>query len=200
MAAEAVIDVWRARAGARCALRAILASYAGCEPREVALERGPHGKPFLRGGPWFSCSHSGQEAIVAVSHDRPVGVDVERVRPRRGLERVVRRRFARAEAQAIASLAPAARPRAFHDCWTAKEAYAKGLGEGLAVGLASFSVAGIADRERDRVAVAHPARPGERWIVQRLPAPAGYAAALAAPGGDWRPVARGPLPARAGDG
>ena len=55
----------------------------------------------------------------------------------------------------------------------------KGLGTGLAHGLASFSVA--AARPRPRALL--------RWgrgTVAQLPAPAGYAAAVAAPGSGWR--------------
>lgn len=189
--AESVVDVWRVRGDAHAALRAILARRLGCEPERVGLERGRHGKPFVRGGPWFSLSHSGPEALVAVSGDRPVGVDIERVRPDRAVERLARRWLARDETAAIETLDSAQRAAAFHDCWVGKEAYVKGLGEGLGVtGTASFSVAALAGRAADRATVAHPGRGPARWDVQLLEAPAGHAAALAAPGADWRAVVK----------
>lgn len=48
------------------------------------VERSPRGKPFFPGlaDRWFSLSHSGGIALCALS-ERPVGVDVELVRPRR---------------------------------------------------------------------------------------------------------------------
>ena len=48
------------------------------------VERSPRGKPLFSGldDRWFSLSHSGGIALCALS-DRPVGVDVELVRPRR---------------------------------------------------------------------------------------------------------------------
>ena len=48
------------------------------------VERSPRGKPLFPGldDHWFSLSHSGGIALCALS-DRPVGVDVELVRPRR---------------------------------------------------------------------------------------------------------------------
>ena len=48
------------------------------------VERSPRGKPLFAGrrDRWFSLSHSGGLALCALS-DRPVGVDVELVRPRR---------------------------------------------------------------------------------------------------------------------
>ena len=53
------------------------------------MERGPMGKPFFPAMPHihFNLSHSGDLALCALS-DRPVGVDIERVRPHRaGLPR-----------------------------------------------------------------------------------------------------------------
>ena len=48
------------------------------------VEHSPRGKPLFAGREdrWFSLSHSGSLALCALS-DRPVGVDVELVRPRR---------------------------------------------------------------------------------------------------------------------
>ena len=48
------------------------------------VERSTRGKPLFAGldDRWFSLSHSGGLALCALS-DRPVGVDVELVRPRR---------------------------------------------------------------------------------------------------------------------
>ncbi len=185
----------------RSALRRILAGYLGGEPADIAFERGPHGKPAVAGGLEFSFSASGRIALVAVSRAGPVGVDVERIRPGRAVARIARSRFAPAERAALGSHEHAERAAAFHRCWAAKEAYAKGLGRGLALGLDRFSVAGVVGGgPPGRCAVEHPGRAGDPWDVERLPAGAGYAAAVAAPGSRWRPVVR-PLPgAGGGDG
>ena len=182
MSERSVIDVWELTApdadGGRQALRSVLASYLDADPSGLAFERGRHGKPALAGHDLhFSFSHSGACALVAVSRDRPVGIDVERVKPGRAVECIARRRFAPAEYAALYRLAAADRAVAFHRCWTGKEAYAKGLGTGLTMGLASFALAGLVEG-RARCAV-------ERWEVRQLPAPAGHVAAVAAPGSDW---------------
>jgi 4'-phosphopantetheinyl transferase len=183
MPARDVIDVWQVSAPEaeveRARLRAILASYVGSDPAALTFEPGPHGKPALAGHDLeFSFSRSGRHALVAVSRDRPVGVDVERVKPRRAVDRIARRRFAPAEAAALARREPRDRAVAFHRCWTGKEAYAKGVGTGLSLGLATFSVADLID--------GLPSCAVGGWEVRQLPAPAGHVAALAAPGSGWR--------------
>ena len=187
MPACGVIDVWQVRTGpsrdrGHDALRQILCSYVGGDPAALAFEVGAHGKPSLAGHELeFSFSRSGELAFVAVSRGGPVGVDVQRVKPGRAVERIARRRFARDEAAALVAAGPAGQEAAFHRCWAGKEAYVKGLGTGLSHGLASFSVAGLA-RGRERCSVG-------AWQIEQLATLAGYAAAVAAPGPGWR-VAR----------
>lgn len=183
MPARDVIDVWQVSArdprAARARLRAILASYVDSKPAALTFESGAHGKPGLVGHELeFSFSRSGSSALVAVSRDRPVGVDLERIKPGRAVDRIARRRFTSAEAAALARRGGGDHVAAFHRCWTGKEAYAKGVGAGLSLGFATFSVAGLIDGlPRCRVGA---------WEVCRLPAPAGHEAALAAPGSGWQ--------------
>ena len=184
MPASDVIDVWQVHTGpsredARVALREILGSYVGPAAARRGFTLGPHGKPALPGRDLeFSFSRSGEFAFVAVSSGMPVGIDVQQVKPGRAVERIARRRFAQDEAAVLTAAEPVERDAAFHRCWTAKEAYVKGLGTGLSLGLARFSVAAlVAGKERCAVG---------KWEVARLDAPRGYAAAVAAPGSGWR--------------
>lgn len=187
MPARDVIDVWqvsaRDAATGRARLRTILGSYVGRDPAGLAFAAGAHGKPALVGHDVeFSFSHSGQWAFVAVSRDRPVGVDVERVKPSRAVDRIAPR-LAPAEVAALGRRQEGSdRSVAFHRGWTGKEAYAKGVGAGLSIGLAAFSVAGLIDGATRC--------PVGDWEVQRLPAPDGHVAALAAPGSGWQPRIR----------
>ncbi|HKO39194.1 MAG TPA: hypothetical protein VJU14_12580 [Solirubrobacterales bacterium] len=68
------------------ALRRVLAVYLREQPQEIELTRGKHGKPRLAADSArleFNLSHSGDLALVAVSGTLEVGIDVERMRPRR---------------------------------------------------------------------------------------------------------------------
>jgi 4'-phosphopantetheinyl transferase len=160
----------------------VLASYLDCAPAAPEFARGPHGKPAVE-GMWFSFADSGAAALVAVSRAGPVGVDIERVDARRPVRRIARRMFSGAEAAALEVLSPVRAAAAFHRCWSAKEAYAKGVGRGLAIGFDTFSVAPLAAPGCDRVRIGG-------WEVLSLDLREGYAAALAAPGSAWSCEAR----------
>lgn len=58
-----------------------LAEYCGIDPASVRFARTEKGKPYASGlDAHFSISHSGHLVVCALS-DRPVGIDVERIRP-----------------------------------------------------------------------------------------------------------------------
>ena len=67
---------------------------------------GPHGKPELEpAGPVrFNFSRSGSFGLLAVTRGRDVGVDVERVEPRRALGLIADRLFDADEAAELRSL------------------------------------------------------------------------------------------------
>jgi 4'-phosphopantetheinyl transferase len=168
----------------RSALRQILGRCLGVSPVDVSLVVAPGGKPYLdtarhRERVWFNLSHSGDLALLAVSADGEVGVDVERVRPLPDLEAVAARWFSPREQAALAALPPEGRVRAFFSCWTLKEAYLKACGDGLSRRLAAFDVT-VGDgwvpcllEVRDR--------PGDerRWTLIRLEPGDGYVAGAA---------------------
>ena len=142
-----VIDLWRvpyALSQGRTPLLALLAGYLGIPIPAVILDQNIRGKPHLatsvlgQGNPHrfdFNWSHSGDFALIAISRDNAVGVDIERYgKNLRALE-IAQRFFAPSEAEVLASLLPDVRERAFIGLWCAKEAVLKAAGEGLSFGL-----------------------------------------------------------------
>lgn len=119
---------------ARHALRALLAAYEDRAPEALDLREGAHGKPFLANGRHaFNASHAGDVALVAVAHDRAVGVDVETRLHRGDLLALAGQVFDERECADLASRPADARLDAFLTGWTRKEAVLKALGLGLTV-------------------------------------------------------------------
>lgn len=120
----------RAQAG----LRRVLGLYLGSAPRSLVFRYGPVGKPFLAVAPRgfeFNLTTAHDLALVGISLGSPLGVDCERIRPRRGLMGIAQRMFEPGRAATIAALPDAEALTAFYRAWTALEADAKSDGRGL---------------------------------------------------------------------
>lgn len=109
---------------ARSALRTILAGYTGIPAADLQFVPGPHGKPGLVGaGPIeFSLSHACSWAMVAVTRDVPVGIDIERVRDNVDIAALLRR---------LGIVYPQASRRDLFHAWNRREAMTKALGGAL---------------------------------------------------------------------
>lgn len=169
---------------ARGALRRVLAGALGIDPLVVPIREGAHGRPHLAprcpGLPpiGFNLSHSGERFIVALALGVDPGVDVERIRARRSLERLARHCFSPAERRAVA--ADPEPMHAFYRVWSRKEAVIKADGRGVSIGLDRFDVS-AGDPPALLQACWEGAVPDEaaRWSLRSLDAGPGYAAALA---------------------
>lgn len=166
------------------ALRTILGGRIGIAPQGVRFARGEHGKPRLAGdAPHFSLSHSGTLALVAVSAERDVGVDVEDLRPVPSAAELAERQFATADARRLAAAPPDVRDLRFLRTWTALEAILKAEGVGLAGGLAGVEVRDTGEA-RGTASVAGSSA-GPAWSVRWLALGPAHVGAVAARGGDF---------------
>ncbi len=173
---------------ARGLLRRILADYLDLVPNAIRFAYGPYGKPALAGdlalsGLRFNLSHADDIALCAVTRDREVGVDIERLRTDLDAAALAKQFFSHWEIAALRALPPALQDAAFFACWTRKEAYIKARGEGLSLPLDHFDVT-VAPEEPPRLHVEGAPEEAARWSLHRLAAPPGYAAALAVQGHD----------------
>lgn len=164
----------------RAMLRMILASVIRTDPLALALafEHTAHGKPLLPNHPvHFNVTHSHQIALIAVSPDLPLGVDIEYVQGRRELIKLAQRFFAPAEYEAILAMDPTCIEQAFHATWTRKEAFVKAVGQGIALGLDRFEVS--VDPTTPAMLHKVPPEITTPWNLLDLAAPAvGYRACL----------------------
>lgn len=108
---------------ARWALRRVLENYLDQPAAAIELEVAERGKPRLREGGEleFNLSHSDGLALVAVTHGRAVGVDLEWIRDRH--------------------------PLSFYEDWVRKEARLKCLGVGLDNSTLRSSTSEVSDRK-----------------------------------------------------
>jgi len=121
--------------------RRLLARFIGCQPIEVALTFGRHGKPVLEDIPLaFNVSHSHDLALIAIAKGGDIGIDVEQLRNRVSYMRLAKRFFSPAERDALLELPVDDQQLGFFACWTRKEALLKADGSGIARGLDTFDV------------------------------------------------------------
>ena len=117
----------------RATLRQLLGRRLGRPPAAVVIERGKRGRPFAADadGLDFNVSHTEGVALIGMTVDVRIGVDVEHEGREINVEGIARKFMAPAEQRVLADLEPDARRRALLRLWTSKEAMSKATGDAL---------------------------------------------------------------------
>jgi 4'-phosphopantetheinyl transferase len=128
--------------GRALARTALTRRHPSVEPARWRFRLGPWGRPELdepevEPRPRFNLSHSRGLLACALTDRVDVGVDVERVAPRR-FAAIAEDFFAPLEVASLAGLGPEELEERFFALWTLKEAYIKARGMGLAIRLDHF--------------------------------------------------------------
>lgn len=174
---------------AHALLRIILGYYLNRFPSCLSFRHNFYGKPALISDPLsdpirFNMSHSHGMALYAIARSREVGIDVEFIRHGLHEDQIAECFFSDREITALRMLPPALRSYAFFLCWTRKEAYIKGRGEGLSLPLDQFDVSLTPGEPAELIGTRPDALEAGRWSLTDLSCGLpGYAAALAAEGG-----------------
>ena len=131
--------------GAGLLLQKVLYDF-GIDEKTAVFETNQNGKPHILHGDrdsglpplHFNLSHSGDYAMCVIG-DNPAGCDVERVRK---IDlKIADRFFAPSEIELIKTQPTSeAQINTFFRLWTLKESYIKAEGQGLSMGLNTFSV------------------------------------------------------------
>ncbi|MEQ1529363.1 MAG: 4'-phosphopantetheinyl transferase superfamily protein [Methylococcales bacterium] len=118
-------------------LRLRLAEALNEKPQTLKFNKSRHGKPYLLDYPdlAFNMSHSGQQLLIGIAHNCRLGVDIEVAKPRTNLAGLVNKCFADTEADYWRQLPEEQKTPEFYRFWTAKEAFVKATGQGIALGL-----------------------------------------------------------------
>lgn len=163
-------------------LRNVLARYLQMQPNNIAFEYGPSGKPLLAARSEgidlrFNLSHADELALVAISRQSDVGVDLERIRTDMDVMSIAQSLFSPDEILALQAMPLDEQFMCFYVLWTAKEAYLKARGDGLAGDLASLGV-GYGWQGLESVIQAG----SSEWSLYRLEPLRGFSAAVVANG------------------
>jgi 4'-phosphopantetheinyl transferase len=170
---------------ARGVLRNILSLYLGISPVNLRFLYSKHGKPSLSHETTtvplhFNLSHAHEFALCAVSKTCQVGIDLEYLHHNLASLEIAQGFFSPDEVAMLRSLPENLRTRGFFSCWTRKEAYIKGLGEGLSHPLDSFTVSLIPGEPA--WLHAEDSRQPSNWSLVPIPFKDNYSAALAVKG------------------
>ena len=169
----------------RGTLRILLGRYFRADPAEISLVYQPHGKPEL-GPRWnergveFNLSHSGEVALFAFTHARPIGVDVEAVRRMPNAAGLMERFFAADEIAQWRQALPERQDLVFFQGWTRKEAWLKAVGSGLSFPLDQFCV--TMDGPASVLSIRGDESEAATWWLESCEPCSGYAAAFALQG------------------
>ena len=132
-------------------LRVLLSRYLESPPESIEFITNKYGKPSLNinntkiANSFFSkfhfnLSHSQNFALIAITLDDPIGVDIEYMQEKIQKDDIASRFFAEEEHQEYFSLKEEEKLVGFYNAWTRKEAFIKALGKGVSQSLKSFAV------------------------------------------------------------
>lgn len=127
-------------------LRRVLSERLGILPESLVFGVSDKGKPHLCGGGYFfSVSHSGDIAAVAVNKAKETGIDVEKIRPVNS--RIAKRIFSESDIRFVfgddtvpdGEITDREALVRFFKVWTYKEAFVKMTGEGITDNIRNYS-------------------------------------------------------------
>ncbi len=159
-------------------LRHALGAVLNVAPAAISFDYGTFGKPRVRGRrkPYFSISHSGDFAAIAISKEHLVGVDVEVIRDLDDLPQLIPLIFNEQERRQLDAWIGAEKVHGFFQGWSRKEAYFKAVGAGLSSRLHNLTV----DLSDATPCVLDIRGDDHRcWCLQNVATPPGFVGALA---------------------
>lgn len=157
----------------RALVRSVLSRYAPIEPADWRFEATSYGQPLIANPEpqaqslSFNLTHTSDLVVLAVAHQRAVGVDSENI-SRGALLDVAERFFAPSECEELRALPAKYHTHRFFELWTLKESYIKARGMGLSIPLHKFA---FDLREHGKVSLSTMPElkdPAERWALRLL--------------------------------
>lgn len=168
-------------------LRLLIGRCMDVDPSTFEFAYTEHQKPYLPAASLgvpisFNITHSHNLALIALTLERMIGVDIEFIRHNVEFRKLAKRFFSKQESRALDAYDDTLLPAAFFACWTRKEAFVKALGDGIAFGLHDFTVS-VDPRDREVALLTdRDSNESGKWSIINLDIVSDYAAAIAANG------------------
>ncbi len=137
-------------------LRILLGNFLSCSPSEVEYTYNEFQKPLCNTDQnlYFNMSHSHEYACYAFSFDHEVGIDIEFMESKIGINELLPMITTQEEFFIFDQLKENDKFYLFYKTWTTKEAFLKALGFGLSYSLSSIETA-VLPREKFKVLQCH---------------------------------------------
>lgn len=122
----------------RLFVRLCLAPYYDIAPQALKFEKKEKGKPYVANtssNVHFNLSHTDDTAILAISQQNPIGVDIEKAERKSDISGIADNFFAEQEVSQIKQQDEGQKKAFFFRLWTLKEAFLKATGDGISIGL-----------------------------------------------------------------
>lgn len=153
-------------------LRQLLSKCLDKGPGEITFSFEQHCKPYIHDkynnkSIEFNVSHSGDYALIAMTLENKVGIDIEKINPEIDYKSLSNRFFSDKEKQELISLDKDDQLDAFYRAWVRKESFIKATGKGVAFGLDRFSVS-LEENKNTEMEVVTPDSVSEQWYCYDL--------------------------------
>ncbi len=126
-------------------MRWALSRYSDILPHEFEFSKNSYGRPELISPPKspdlrFNLSHTDGMAVVAVTLNQDIGVDVESIDRKNASLEIADRFFSASEVKELFQQPKSQQRQRFFEYWTLKESFIKAKGMGLSFPLDQFSL------------------------------------------------------------
>ncbi|MFB8426343.1 4'-phosphopantetheinyl transferase family protein [Priestia megaterium] len=117
----------------RANLRKVLSFYLKEPPEQLKFFYNDFGKPYLNNAIKFNLSHTNDIAVIAVTKEYELGIDIEFIDEHIDISEVIQVAFSMQEIDLMSGLKGKEKYNMFYRLWTRKEALLKGVGKGLSL-------------------------------------------------------------------
>lgn len=176
-------------------LRTLIANYLKINASKIAFIYGAYGKPALEKAYQnkilqFNLAHSNDWALYIFGWDRPLGIDLEHIRPLQDADDFAKQFFSQEESSWISSVSIDQKWNAFYKLWTCKEAFLKANGSGLTVPLNEAEIFIKDDNSAKLTSFGRNLEEAAKWRLEIFNPTDNYQAAIAVEGNQGQVIFR----------